>query len=88
MHDLRALREEPDFYDRNWARRKLPPQSPDILRLDEERRNMQTELQKLQQQRNEKSKEIGQIKAQKGDAQAIMDEVAERNGLRRSTADR
>jgi seryl-tRNA synthetase len=76
MHDLRAIREEPDFYDRNWARRKLPPQSPAILKLDEERRALQTELQVLQQQRNEKSKEIGKIKAQKGNAQAIMDEVA------------
>jgi seryl-tRNA synthetase len=76
MHDLKAIREEPDFYDRSWARRKLPPQSPAILKLDEERRNTQTELQSLQQQRNEKSKEIGRIKAAKGDAQAIMAEVA------------
>jgi seryl-tRNA synthetase len=76
MHDLRAIREEPDFFDRNWARRGLGPQSADILRMDEERRTLQTELQKLQQQRNEKSKEIGVIKAKKGDAQMLMDEVA------------
>ncbi len=76
MHDLRAIREEPDVYDRNWARRGLAPQSAAILRMDEERRALQTELQTLQQQRNEKSKEIGIIKAKKGDAQAVMDEVA------------
>ncbi|HTK85149.1 MAG TPA: serine--tRNA ligase [Patescibacteria group bacterium] len=76
MHDLKAIREEPDFYDRNWGRRKLPPQTDAILKLDEERRNAQTDLQKLQQERNEKSKEIGKIKAAKGDAQKIMDEVA------------
>lgn len=76
MHDIRAIREEPDVFDRNWARRGLGAQSGAILKLDEERRGVQTELQTLQQQRNEKSKEIGVIKAQKGDAQAIMDEVA------------
>ena len=76
MHDIRAIREEPDVYDRNWARRGLPKQSGDILKMDEERRAVQTELQKAQAQRNEKSKEIGAIKAKGGDAKAIMDEVA------------
>lgn len=37
---------------------------------------MQTELQKLQSERNEKSQKIGEIKKAKGDAAAIMDEVA------------
>lgn len=76
MHDIRAIREEPDVYDRNWARRGLPKQSDDILKMDEERRAVQTELQKAQAQRNEKSKEIGAIKSKGGDAKAIMDEVA------------
>ncbi len=76
MHDLRAIREEYDVFDRNWARRGVEPQGQIILKMDEERRAVQTELQQLQQQRNEKSKEIGVIKAKKGDAQAIMDEVA------------
>lgn len=76
MHDLRAIREAPDEYDRNWARRGLDPQSASILQMDEERRALQTEMQTLQQQRNEKSKEIGKIKAQGGDAQALMDQVA------------
>lgn len=76
MHDIRAIREEPDVYDRNWARRGLPPQTPPILKMDGERRAAQTELQTLQQQRNEKSKEIGAIKAKKGDAQNLMEEVA------------
>lgn len=76
MHDLRALRDDPSGYDRNWARRGLEPQTASILALDEERRACQTEMQTLQQQRNEKSKEIGQLKAKGGDAQGPMDAVA------------
>ena len=76
MHDIRAIREEPDVYDRNWARRGLPGQADAILKMDEARRAVQTELQKVQAQRNEKSKEIGAIKSKGGDAKAIMDEVA------------
>lgn len=76
MHDLRAIRENPEAFDKNWARRGLSAQTPEILKLDEERRALQTEAQVLQQKRNELSKQIGQIKAQKGDADALMAEVA------------
>lgn len=76
MHDLHALRKDPAAYDANWARRGLSPQTPEILRMDEERRALQTEMQGLLAQRNEKSKEIGKIKGSGGDAQALMDEVS------------
>lgn len=76
MFDLKYIRENPQDFDAAMARRGLEAQSPAILKLDEERRAIQTELQTVQQARNEKSKEIGQIKSQGGDAQAIMDEVA------------
>ena len=77
MHDLRAIRENPESFDRNWARRGLPAQTPDILRLDEQRRAFQTEMQVLLQKRNELSKQIGQIKSQKGDAGDLMAQVAD-----------
>ena len=76
MHDLKAIRQTPEKYDANWARRGLSPQTPEILKLDEERRALQTELQVLLQERNEKSKQIGQIKSQGGDADALMADVA------------
>lgn len=76
MFDLKEIRQNPEQYDANWARRGLSPQTPAILELDEKRRAIQTELQVVQQERNEKSKQIGQIKSQGGDAQAIMDEVS------------
>ena len=77
MFDLRALRENPEFFDKGWARRGLEAQTPKILELDEKRRNVQTELQDLQAERNSVSKEIGKIKGQGGDAEAEMKRVAE-----------
>lgn len=76
MHDLKALRDTPEAYDKNWARRGLSPQTPEILRLDEARRSLQTELQSMQTRRNEASKEIGAVKSKGGDTQGLMDEVA------------
>ena len=76
MHDIAAIRKDPEAFDQNWARRGLSAQTPEILKLDEERRAAQTEMQTLQQRRNEASKEIGAIKSKGGDAAALMAEVA------------
>ncbi len=76
MHDIRAIRQDPEAFDKAMARRKLPPQSPVLLKMDEERRALLTELQNLQQDRNDKSKQIGQLKGKGGDTSALMDEVA------------
>jgi seryl-tRNA synthetase len=75
MFDLKAIRENPDLFDKNWARRGLKAQTPAILKLDEERRALQTDIQKAQQKRNELSKEIGLIKSKKGDASDLMHQV-------------
>lgn len=76
MHDIAAIRKDPAVYDKNWARRGLSAQTPEILKLDSDRRAVQTEMQELQNQRNTKSKDIGAIKAKGGDATDIMNEVA------------
>lgn len=76
MHDLRFIREQAADFDKAMARRGFSSISVEILKLDEERRAVQTELQTVQQERNAKSKEIGQIKAQGGDAQEVMDAVS------------
>ena len=80
MHDLRVIRENPADFDSAMARRGLEAQSADILAMDEERRAVQTELQTVQAERNEKSKEIGKIKSQGGDAQEVMDAVSALKG--------
>jgi len=77
MHDIRAIREQPEVYDRGWASRGLAPQTGTILALDEALRAAQTLLQAAQNRRNEASKLIGQAKAKKDEAEArrLMDEV-------------
>ncbi len=76
MLDLKAIRENPQSFDENWARRGLAPQTPEILALDEQRRHYQTEMQTLQSERKIKSAEIGKLKSQGGDAEGLMQEVA------------
>ncbi|MEM7650554.1 MAG: hypothetical protein AAF204_00540, partial [Pseudomonadota bacterium] len=76
MHDIKFIRDHADDFDAAMARRGLGGQSADILKLDEEHRGVQTELQELQAKRNEESQKIGEIKKSGGDAQAQMDAVA------------
>src|SRR5690349_847217 len=82
MHDIRAIRENPDAYDRGWALKGLPAQTPAILGLDAKLRIVQTTVQEAQARRNEASKLIGQAKAQKDEAkaQALMAEVEQLKG--------
>jgi seryl-tRNA synthetase len=77
MHDIKAIRENPDAYDAAWARKGLSPQTAEILRLDAALRAAQTAGQTAQARRNEASKLIGQAKAQKDEAKAaaLMAEV-------------
>ena len=75
MHDIQFIRKNPEQFDKAMARRGLAAQSPALLKLDEERRAVQTELQNLQAARNAKSQEIGAIKKSGGNADAVMAEV-------------
>jgi seryl-tRNA synthetase len=77
MHDIKAIRQNPEAFDKAMKRRGLEAQSPKILALDEDRRAVQTELQTLQQERNEKSKQIGVLKGKKDEAgaNALMNDV-------------
>jgi seryl-tRNA synthetase len=77
MHDIKAIRENPEAYDRAWGSRGLSPQTPAILEIDAKLRAAQTALQTAQSRRNEASKLIGQAKARKDEpeAQRLMAEV-------------
>jgi len=61
MHDIRAIRENPDAFDAALARRGLPAQSANILQLDDDRRSVVAQIQSWQTQRNAESKRIGQL---------------------------
>jgi seryl-tRNA synthetase len=77
MHDIKAIRDDPQGFDAGLARRGLKPLAAELLRLDHDRREAQTRRDQLLARRNTASKEIGQAKAQKrdADAQALMAEV-------------
>ncbi|MFM2042262.1 MAG: seryl-tRNA synthetase SerS [Pseudomonadota bacterium] len=78
MHDIRAIRDNPDAFDKGLARRGLDALSASILEIDRQRRAAQTAFQEMQSRRNDAAKQIGQLKKQ-GDeagAQALMAEVA------------
>ena len=59
MYDLRAIRENPAWFDAALKRRGLDSLSSQVLEMDETRRSSQTELGELQARRNAASKEIG-----------------------------
>lgn len=77
MHDIKWIRDNPDAFDAGLARRGLNPAASEILALDKDRRANETELQDLQARRNDASKQIGAIKSQGGDADALIAEVAD-----------
>jgi len=74
MHDLKFIRENPAAFDEAMSKRGLAPQSAQILKLDEEKRARQKELEGLLGQRNQFAKAIGQAKAKGEDVSAIMAE--------------
>jgi seryl-tRNA synthetase len=76
MHDIKAIRENPDQFDKAAQRRGLEPVAGQIIALDKDRREVQTNLQAKLSRRNEASREIGQKKAAGEDADALLAEVA------------
>ncbi|MDG6094908.1 serine--tRNA ligase [Acetobacter sp. AN02] len=77
MHDLRALRADPEAFDAALIRRGAEPVAATVLRLDEERREALTRLQEKQARRNALSKEIGTIRKAGGDSSALEAEGAQ-----------
>ncbi|GEO80158.1 serine--tRNA ligase [Pararhodospirillum oryzae] len=76
MHDLKAIRDNPEAFDRALARRGMEPASAGILALDQERRAAQTALNDMQARRNDVSRRIGEIRKAGGSAEAEASEVA------------
>jgi seryl-tRNA synthetase len=76
MFDIKWIRENPQAFDAGLARRGLPPASPELIQLDDARRDTLTRVQELQAERNRISKEIGVRKAKKEDAADLMEQVS------------
>ncbi|MBM3581538.1 MAG: serine--tRNA ligase, partial [Alphaproteobacteria bacterium] len=76
MFDIKWIRENPGAFDGALKRRGLPPQSAELIALDETRRKALTRAQETQAKRNRLAKEIGARKARGENADDLLDEVA------------
>jgi seryl-tRNA synthetase len=81
MYDLRWIRDNPDAFDAGLAARGVAPLSSEILAADAEARANRTNLQELQNRRNELSKQIGAAKSKGQDAAGLINEVGELKGV-------
>jgi seryl-tRNA synthetase len=72
MLDIRLIRERPDFVRERLATRsaELVQQIDDVLKVDAERRRLETEVQQLNAGRNKLSKEIGILRSKKEESSA------------------
>src|SRR3954469_4057491 len=79
MHDIKAIRDNPEAFDAGLKRRGLAPLSSTLLAIDEKRRAAILASEQAQARRNAASKEIGDAKKAKDEARAskLMAEVAE-----------
>ncbi len=78
MHDIKAIRENPEQYDLLWAKRGLEPLSQKILDQDGLIRKAMQVMQEAEAARNKSSKLIGQAmaKGDKDEAERLKTEVA------------
>ena len=78
MHDIKAIRDNPQAFDAGLKRRGLAPLSPSLLAIDEKRRAAILASEQAQARRNAASKEIGEAKKTRDEARAsaLMEEVA------------
>jgi seryl-tRNA synthetase len=81
MHDIKAIRENPDAFDQGLRRRGLSARAESLIALDEKRRAAILSLQTAQERRNAASKQIGLAMARK-DTVAAEDYRAEVAGLK------
>jgi seryl-tRNA synthetase len=65
MHDIKAIRDNPQAFDDGLARRGLSPLSTSLLALDEQKRDTMQKLQDAQSRRNALSKDIGMAMGKK-----------------------
>ena len=75
MHNIHFIRENPVEFDNQLKKRGIKGFSETIIKIDEEKRKSQTSLQKLQEERNNVSKEIGLLKSKKQDSTELLKKV-------------
>jgi seryl-tRNA synthetase len=81
MHDIKAIRDDPQAFDKGLARRGLESLADSLIALDERRRAAIADLQRAQERRNAASKQIGVAIARR-DTVAAEDYRAEVAGIK------
>ena len=78
MFDIKKIRENPEDFDKSLSKRDHDPISKDILDIDKKNRDLIADLQSIQEERNLKSKRIGELSAsgKNGEASKLKDEVS------------
>lgn len=77
MIDPKLFRTQLDELAANLARRGFQFDQQAYLNLEEQRKQLQTEMQELQNERNSRSKSIGKAKAAGEDIQPLLEQVAD-----------
>ena len=79
MHDINFIRNNSVSFDNSMKSRGIEPCAKKIIRIDEEKRNTQTILQNILSEKNNLSKEIGNLKANNKNADLIIKKVEKIN---------
>lgn len=89
MLDITLIRQAPDAFDQNIARRGIPPQAERVLALDEQVRALVTQITTLQTLRNQESqnfREAEDADAVKAKVTGLKAEIEELEKQRQETA--
>jgi seryl-tRNA synthetase len=86
MHDLRAIRDNPEAFDAGLKRRGLPARADEVLALDREWRALETEAQQSQATRNQLSREVGIAKSRGEPVEELLASINRRKDLEEATS--
>ena len=88
MHDLRAIRDNPEAFDTGLKKRGLPPRAGEVLALDREWRSLETEAQQSQATRNQLSREVGIAKKRGDPVDELLTTIDRRKDIEAATTAR
>jgi len=77
MLDIKKIRKDPKLFDQSLKRRGVDPHAEKILEIDSKRRKLLSNIQEIQEKRNEASKKAGVLKSKGEGIEKITKEVGE-----------
>lgn len=79
MLDIKWIRKNPEQFDDAMKKRGIEVRATEIIKLDEEKRNLETKIQELQSKRNQIAKEVAVAKKNNQNADQLFAESKEIN---------